>query len=55
MNKSITEKYQKLDPIEHVLKRPGMYIGSIDIDNIDVWIIKQDDDSMIKKNIKYVI
>ena len=54
MNKSITEKYQKLDPIEHVLKRPGMYIGSIDIDNIDVWIIKQDDDSMIKKNIKYV-
>ena len=31
-------KYTKLTQIEHILKRPGMYIGSIDkiIDNMDI-------------------
>jgi len=29
MTKTITEKYQKLDEISHVLLRPGRYIGSI--------------------------
>lgn len=28
MDKSVEEKYKKLDDIEHVLLRPGMYVGS---------------------------
>lgn len=28
MEKSVEEKYKKLDDIEHVLLRPGMYVGS---------------------------
>lgn len=28
-NKSLEEKYQSMDEIEHILSRPGMYIGSI--------------------------
>jgi DNA topoisomerase-2 len=31
MEKTIAETYVKLSPIEHILKKPGMYIGDIDI------------------------
>jgi len=31
--KSIEEKYKKLTQIEHILLKPGMYIGDIDIRN----------------------
>lgn len=31
--KSIQETYVKLSPIEHVLKKPGMYIGDLDFRN----------------------
>ena len=27
----LTKKYKKLSPIEHVLLKPGMYVGDIDI------------------------
>ena len=30
LNKSIEKSYIKLSPIEHVLKKPGMYIGDLD-------------------------
>lgn len=33
MNKSIEETYIKLSPIEHVLKKPGMYVGDLDFRN----------------------
>ena len=32
-NKSVEETYVKLSPIEHVLKKPGMYIGDLDFRN----------------------
>ena len=39
MDLSISKKYQKLTPIEHILKRPGMYIGGVeDVDNT-VWVL----------------
>ena len=28
MSKEISKKYELLDEIQHVLKRPGMYVGS---------------------------
>ena len=31
-SKKIQDKYVKLDPIEHVLRRPNMYVGSIEED-----------------------
>lgn len=39
-NKEISKKYQLLDEIEHVLKRPGMYIGSTKPHTSNEWILK---------------
>jgi DNA topoisomerase-2 len=38
-NKEISKKYQLLDEIEHVLKRPGMYIGSTKPHTANEWIL----------------
>ena len=46
-----SKKYVKLDPREHVLMRPGMYIGSLDPDNMQTWIYEN---KMLYKNIEYI-
>lgn len=46
------EKYTKLDHREHILSRPGMYIGSVEVDDVEMFVYK--DDSMIKKKVKYI-
>lgn len=54
-NKSdVSEKYQKLEQREHVLTRPGMYIGSIEEDVYDTWIINRETNKMEKKQLKYI-
>jgi DNA topoisomerase-2 len=40
VNKEIGKKYQLLDEIEHVLKRPGMYIGSTKPHTANEWILQ---------------
>ncbi len=39
--KTIEQKYQKLDEISHCLKRPGRYIGSVKPNTIDQWIVSE--------------
>jgi DNA topoisomerase-2 len=46
-----SQKYVKLDPKEHVLTRPGMYIGSLEADDMDTWIF---DEKMQHKSISYI-
>lgn len=50
----IAVKYQKLTQIEHILKRPSMYIGGIDLIEDLVWIMNEDHNKIIEKNIKYI-
>tara|TARA_B110000259_G_scaffold153644_2_gene173954 strand:+ start:5473 stop:8919 length:3447 start_codon:yes stop_codon:yes gene_type:complete len=50
----IEEKYVKMNPEEHVLMRPGMYVGSINEDEHETWILDKNNEKMIKKSIKYV-
>lgn len=38
---SIDKKFQKLDDIEHVILRPGMYIGSIKPHTSNKWLISE--------------
>lgn len=40
-NKTIEEKYQKLTQREHVLQRPGMYIGSVKKQLEELWCLKE--------------
>jgi len=48
---SVDKKFKKLDDIDHVILRPGMYIGSIKPHKANKWIIG--DDKMIQKEITY--
>ena len=41
MVKTIEETYQKKSQLEHVLHRPGMYIGDIDKITAERWIISE--------------
>ena len=50
----VSDKYVKLDPVEHVLKRPNMYIGSIEKDSYLTWIYDEEQSKMVKKDIKFV-
>jgi DNA topoisomerase-2 len=38
--KTIEETYQKKTQLEHVLHRPGMYIGDIETVQAERWIIE---------------
>lgn len=48
---SVSKKYQKLEQREHVLKKPGMYIGSIESDENILWVF---DNTICQKNIEYI-
>jgi DNA topoisomerase-2 len=51
----VVTKYKKIDHKEHVLSRPGMYIGSIEEDTINTWIYDESSENkIVKKEIKIV-
>ena len=57
--KTIEDTYQKKSQLEHVLHRPGMYIGDIDFVTAERWIIENDTNSLnskgtfVRKNVSY--
>jgi len=53
MKKSIEQTYQKKSQLEHVLHRPGMYIGDTDVTTCERWVFCQETNKMIRKKIKY--
>ena len=53
MSNDITKKYQRLSPIEHILKRPGMYIGGVEEITDDLWVIEEG--NVVEKSITYSI
>jgi DNA topoisomerase-2 len=50
----ISKKYQKLTPIEHILMRPGMYIGSKDKIEQNLFVFDQQTNKIINKTISYI-
>jgi len=48
---SVDKKFKKLDDIDHVILRPGMYIGSIKPHKSTKWIVE--DDKMSQKEVTY--
>ena len=51
MSKAIEEKYRSLTDVEHVLHRPGMYIGSTVSEKVDKYILTEN--KFKKTTIKY--
>jgi DNA topoisomerase-2 len=51
--KSIEETYKKLDQRQHVLERPGMYIGDTKKNTEELWVFDTDQNKMIKKFVEY--
>lgn len=56
--RTIEEKYQKLETHEHVLKKPGMYVGGIKKASDKMWVVnpnaKESDQKIILDIISYV-
>ena len=50
----VATKYVKMKPEEHVMARPGMYVGSVEPDTFTTWIFNENTSKMEKKEIKYV-
>ncbi len=51
--KSIEQQYRKLTDIEHVLTRPGMYIGSTQPHTADCWIYNEESNKMEKRSVTW--
>ena len=47
------DRFKILDPHEHILKRPDMYLGSIKPDRLDTWVCNKKN-VLVYKSIKYV-
>jgi hypothetical protein len=51
--KSLDEIYTRKSPIEHILLRPGMYIGGIETESTQLWIPNHDFTKFIQKKVTY--
>ncbi|KAH8101531.1 type II DNA topoisomerase [Cristinia sonorae] len=52
--KTASETYQKLTQLEHILKRPDSYIGSVESITAPMWVWDSDNKRMVLREIKYV-
>ncbi|ORY32816.1 DNA topoisomerase [Naematelia encephala] len=52
--KSASETYQKLTQLEHVLKRPDTYIGSVEAVTQQMWVVDVETKQMVFRNTTYV-
>lgn len=48
---TIEKRYKRLTPLEHVLKRPGRYLGSIKPHTAETWVVK--DGKMARKTLTW--
>lgn len=53
-DKTASETYQKFTPIEHILKRPDSYIGSVERIKQSMWTFDSDTKRMVHRAVSYV-
>lgn len=53
-NKTASETYTKLSQLEHILKRPDSYIGSVETITVPMWTYDSENKRMVHKEVKYV-
>ncbi|KAF8319936.1 type II DNA topoisomerase [Clavulina sp. PMI_390] len=52
--KDASDRYQAMSQIEHILKRPDSYIGSVETISQEMWVFNVEEKRMQYKNISYV-
>ncbi|KAF4998924.1 hypothetical protein FDECE_11668 [Fusarium decemcellulare] len=52
--KTATEMYQKLTQLEHILKRPDTYIGSVEKTDQQIWVFNKETSLMEYRNVTFV-
>jgi len=52
--KTVEERYKKLDQLEHILLRPDTYIGSIEHHQQALWVWDKANEKMVQRTISYV-
>ncbi|KAI6153143.1 DNA topoisomerase II [Pisolithus tinctorius] len=53
-DKTASEMYQKLTQLEHILKRPDSYIGSVETITQPMWTYDSENNRMTHREVKYV-
>ena len=51
--RSLAEIYERKSPVEHVLLRPGMYIGEVEFKSSETWVYNNNIGAMEKQIISY--
>jgi len=51
---AVEDTYERVNPVEHVLMRPGMYIGSIEKVNQDRYTFDRKSKSIVYRNVPFV-
>ena len=49
-----TDQYQKLTQLEHILKRPDTYIGSVESTTEQLWVYNSETESMENRKVSFV-
>lgn len=52
--KTATEQYQKLTQLEHIIKRPDTYIGSVEMTEQQMWVFNSEKSEMEWRNVHFV-
>ena len=52
--KSATDQYQKLTQLEHIIKRPDTYIGSVERTEQQMWVFNSESSQMELRQISFV-
>jgi DNA topoisomerase-2 len=53
-SKTATEKYQKLTQLEHIIKRPDTYIGSVEKTEQQMWVFNSETSQMEFRKVTFV-
>lgn len=53
-NVSATDRYQKLTQLEHIIKRPDTYIGSVERTEQQMWVFNSETEQMETRKISFV-
>ena len=52
--KSATEQYQRLTQLEHIIKRPDTYIGSVERTQESMWVFNSETSQMEMRKVSFV-